>query len=157
MKIEFWVIGKTNEKYLQQGMDIYHKRLGHYLPFKLEILPDLKQSKNLKPGQFKEKEGKMILQKLTSADHLILLDERGKSYTSVKFAHYLDQLLMGSQKRNIFLVGGAYGFSEAVYQRANAKLQLSDMTFSHQMIRLFFLEQLYRGMTILRGEPYHNQ
>ena len=130
--------------------------MGHYLPFQLEVLPDLKQSKNLKAEQFQEKEGALVLKKLQSDDFLILLDERGKSFTSVKFAQYLDQLLMGSGKRLIFLVGGAYGFSPEIYRRANAQLCLSAMTFSHQMVRLFFLEQLYRAMTILRGEPYHN-
>ncbi len=156
MKTELWAIGKTNEAYLQEGMDLYLKRLKHYLSFKMEIIPDLKKSKNLSPSQFKLKEGQLILQKLMPGDHLILLDEKGKSYTSVQFSKHMDHLFMGSHKRIIFLIGGAYGFSEAVYQRANSQMNLSKMTFSHQMIRLFFLEQLYRGMTILKGEPYHN-
>ena len=156
MKTELWAIGKTNEAYLQEGMDIYLKRLKHYLSFKMEVIPDLKKSKNWSPAQFKLKEGQLILQKLMPGDHLILLDEKGKSFTSVQFSKHMDHLFMGSHKRIIFLIGGAYGFSDAVYQRANSQMNLSKMTFSHQMIRLFFLEQLYRGMTILKGEPYHN-
>lgn len=156
MKVELWAIGKTNEQYLKEGMDIYLKRLKHYLSFKMEIIPDLKNSKNLKGSQFKEKEGALVLQKIQPGDYLILLDEKGKGFTSELFAKHLDRLFMGSHKRIVFLIGGAYGFSNAVYQRANSQLRISDMTFSHQMIRLFFLEQLYRGMTILRGEPYHN-
>ncbi len=156
MKTELWAIGKTNEAYLKEGMDIYLKRLKHYLTFKMEIIPDLKKSKNLKAAQFKLKEGQLVLQKLMPGDYLILLDEKGKNYTSVAFSKQLDRLFMGSHKRIIFLIGGAYGFSDAVYQRANSQMNLSEMTFSHQMIRLFFLEQLYRGMTILKGEPYHN-
>ena len=156
MKVELWAIGKTNEKYLEEGLAVYLKRLPHYLPFQMDILPDPKGGKNWKPGQFRLKEGVMVLDKLKEGDYLILLDERGKQFSSVQFARYLDQLLMSSSKRIVFLIGGAYGFSEDLYQRANARLALSTMTFSHQMVRLFFLEQLYRGMTILRGEKYHN-
>ncbi|MBX2871622.1 MAG: 23S rRNA (pseudouridine(1915)-N(3))-methyltransferase RlmH [Saprospiraceae bacterium] len=156
MKVEFWVIGKTNESYLKQGTELYVKRLSHYLPFQMVVIPDVKTSKGMKPIQLKNKEGEAILQKLKSEDLLILLDERGKSFDSVAFAKYLDQLLMRPGRRLIFLVGGAFGFSEALYQRAQGKLSLSEMTFSHQMIRLFFVEQLYRAMTILRNEPYHN-
>ncbi|NRB52161.1 MAG: 23S rRNA (pseudouridine(1915)-N(3))-methyltransferase RlmH [Saprospiraceae bacterium] len=156
MKVEFWVIGKTGESYLKQGIELYVKRLSHYLPFQMVVVPDVKTSKGMKPNQLKEKEGEAILQKLKSEDLLILLDEKGKSFNSVFFAKYMDQLLMRPGRRLIFLVGGAFGFSEALYKRAQGKLSLSDMTFSHQMIRLFFVEQLYRAMTILRNEPYHN-
>ena len=156
MKIELWAIGKTNEAYLREGMKIYTDRLAHYLSFELIVIPDLKKSKNLSPEQIKAKEGQLILQKLKPGDYLILLDEKGKSYTSTAFAKYLDQLQMSSHRKIIFLIGGAFGFSPEVYQKAQSQLTLSKMTFSHQMIRLFFLEQLYRGMTILRGEPYHN-
>lgn len=156
MKVEFWVVGKTNESYLKQGIDIYTKRLSHYLPFQMHIIPDVKTSKGKGPSQLKEKEGEAILQKLKPEDLLILLDEKGKSFDSVAFAQYVDRLLMRPGRRLIFLVGGAFGFSESIYQRAQGKLSLSDMTFSHQMIRLFFVEQLYRAMTILRNEPYHN-
>lgn len=156
MKVEFWVVGKTQETYLQTGIAHYQKRLTHYLPFQMIILPDIKQSKNLSSAQLKEKEGQLVLDKIQNSDQLILLDENGKSFSSMDFASWIDKQLQGSARRLIFLVGGAYGFSEKVYQRANLKLSLSKMTFSHQMVRLFFLEQLYRGMTILRNEPYHN-
>lgn len=156
MKVEFWVVGKTNERYLKDGIDIYIKRLSHYLPFQMVVIPDVKTSKGMSPTQLKDKEGNSILQKLKSEDLLILLDEKGKSFGSVAFSRYLDQLLMRPSRRLIFLVGGAFGFSDAIYKRAQGKLSLSEMTFSHQMIRLFFAEQLYRAMTILRNEPYHN-
>ena len=156
MKVEFWFIGKTNEVYLETGMGIYEKRLRRYLPFQVHCLPDIRQAGNLAPEQLKTKEGEAILSKIKPEDLLVLLDEKGQSYTSEGFARYLEQQLSGSKHRLIFLVGGAYGFSGEVYQRADAKLALSAMTFSHQMVRLFFLEQFYRAMTILRGEPYHN-
>ena len=156
MKIEFRLVGKTNESYLKEGIAIYNKRITHYLPYSMDILPDIKQAGKLKPAQIKTKEGELILSKINKGDFLILLDEKGKTYTSVKFAQYISQQLQQSHHRIIFQVGGAFGFSEAVYKRANAKLSLSDMTFSHQMIRLFFTEQLYRAMTILRNEKYHN-
>ncbi|PHN01406.1 23S rRNA (pseudouridine(1915)-N(3))-methyltransferase RlmH [Flavilitoribacter nigricans] len=156
MKVLFWVIGKTNEKYLNAGIEIYAKRLGHYLPFEMEVLPDVRQAKHLSADQLKQKEGEYLLNRLKTDDLLILLDENGKQFGSVDFAAYLDRQLQMPYRRLIFQVGGAFGFSDAVYQRANAKLALSKMTFSHQMVRLFFLEQLYRAMTILRNEPYHN-
>ena len=157
MKVAFWAIGKTTPAYLKEGLVIYEKRLSHYLKFSSHIFPDVKNTKHLKPIALKKKEGELILKKLEKNDCLILLDERGKAFTSVQFAKFLDQRFQQTSARIIFLVGGAYGFSEAIYQRANFQLQLSNMTFSHQMVRLFFLEQLYRGMTILRGEPYHNE
>ena len=157
MKVELWLIGKTNERYLEEGMAIFQKRLEHYLPFRTRVIPHLKKAKNLSPGQIRQKEGEQILTQLNPDDFLLLLDERGKQYSSVDFAHWLDQKLQLSHRRLILLVGGAYGFSEAVYQRAGSKLSLSKMTFSHQMVRLFVLEQLYRAMTILRNEPYHNE
>ena len=157
MKVEFWVIGKTNETYLQRGMDNYSKRLTHYLKFVIEVIPDVKNPKNLSREQLKLKEGAFILKKLKSEDYLVLLDEKGKEYTSIQFSKRLEKFQISGKKRVIFLVGGAFGFSPEIYQRANEKLSVSQMTFSHQMIRLFFLEQLYRAMTILRGEPYHNE
>lgn len=156
MKVCFWVIGKTSESYLQTGIGHYTQRLKHYLPFEMEVLPDIRRAGQLSSLQLKEKEGEYLLGRLKPDDLLVLLDEQGKAYTSVAFAAYLDRQLQMPQRRLIFQVGGAYGFSEAVYQRANARLSLSKMTFSHQMVRLFFLEQLYRAMTILRNEPYHN-
>lgn len=156
MKVELWAIGKTNERYLEEGMALYEKRLKHYLPFQWTVLPDIKGAGNLSEQQLKAKEGESTLSKLKDDDLLILLDERGCSFSSEGFATYLDKKLQQSQRRLVFLIGGAYGFSDALYERANDQLSLSSMTFSHQMVRLFFLEQLYRAMTILRNEPYHN-
>jgi len=156
MKIEFRSIGKTSFPYLTEGVSIYEKRLKHYISYQSVIIPDIKNAKSLKPHQLKEKEGIALLNKIESGDFVIILDEKGKSYTSVKFAAFLEKQILMSHKRIIFIVGGAFGFSDAVYARANSKLALSDMTFSHQMIRLFFTEQLYRACTIMRGEPYHN-
>lgn len=156
MKIELWLVGKTNFSYLKEGIAIYEKRLGHYLPFEKKILPDVKIGKKANPEQTKQAEGKLILSKLNSGDALILLDENGKQRSSEQFADFIQQQLQMSHKRIIFQIGGAYGFSEAVYQRANFKISFSKMTFSHQMVRLIFVEQLYRAMTILKGEPYHH-
>ena len=157
MKVIFRMVGRTRESYLQEGIRIFAKRLSHYLPFEQDIIPDLRKTKGLTPDQFKEREGTAILQRLDPADQLILLDEDGKSFTSEEFALWLDRRLQQSARRLVFQVGGPYGFSPEVYQRAQAKMALSSMTFSHQMVRLFFLEQLYRAMTILRNEPYHNK
>lgn len=156
MKVELWAIGKTNERYLEEGMALYEKRLKHYLPFQWAVLPDIKGAGHLSAQQLKVKEGENILSKLKEDDLLILLDERGRSFSSEGFATYLDKKLQQSQRRLVFLIGGAYGFSDTLYERANDQLSLSSMTFSHQMVRLFFMEQLYRAMTILRNEPYHN-
>ncbi len=156
MKTTFSYIGKTADKYLEEGIGMYERRLKHYLPYETILIPDVKNGGKLDPEQLKIKEGEQILQRLKNDDCLILLDERGKLYSSEQFASTMDQWFQAPYKRLVFQVGGAFGFSEAVYQRANYKLSLSAMTFSHQMIRLFFLEQLYRAMTILRNEPYHN-
>jgi 23S rRNA (pseudouridine1915-N3)-methyltransferase len=155
MKIELWAIGKTSEKYLSEGIAIFEKRIKNYLPFNLVILPDVKL-RTTDGEALKREEGKMLLSKISPDDHLVLLDERGAGFTSVSFAQYLEKRLSGSGRRLIFVIGGAFGFSPEVYARANDQISLSSMTFSHQMIRLFFLEQLYRGMTILKNEPYHN-
>ncbi len=156
MKIELWQVGKTSFAYLQDGIDIYQKRLKHYISFQSEIIPDIKNAKNLSKIQIKNKEGDAILKKLKPNDTLVLLDENGKTFDSIQFSQYLEKSMQQSHKRIIFVVGGAYGFSEEMYQRANQKISLSKMTFSHQMVRLFFVEQLYRAMTILKGEPYHH-
>ena len=156
MKVELWMVGKTSFPYLQEGINIYEKRLKHYLTYKSFIISDVKNAKHLNQTQIKQKEGILIEKYLEKGDFLVLLDERGKRYTSPLFAKFLEKQLEMSHKRIIFLIGGAYGFSESIYQRANSKLSLSDMTFSHQMVRLFATEQLYRAMTILKGEPYHH-
>jgi 23S rRNA (pseudouridine1915-N3)-methyltransferase len=155
MKIELWAIGKTSEKYLETGIEIFEKRLKNYLPFAFTVLPDLKL-KTTDGAKLKQEEGKMLLSKLAPDDWLVLLDERGQEFTSVELSRWLERRLASSHRRVIFLIGGAFGFSPDVYARANEQLTLSKLTFSHQMVRLFFLEQLYRAMTILKNEPYHN-
>jgi 23S rRNA (pseudouridine1915-N3)-methyltransferase len=155
MKVELWAIGKTSEKYLEEGMAIYEKRLKHYLPFQWTAWPDVK-IKTQDAQLLKKEEGKMILSKLHPEDYLVLLDERGREMGSEEMARWMEKKLGGSEKKLVFLIGGAYGFSQELYDRAQYSLSLSRMTFSHQMVRLFMLEQLYRAMTILRNEPYHN-
>ncbi len=157
MKVELWLIGKTAFPYLEEGMAVYEKRLSHYLPFASVVLPDVKNAGSLANELLKQKEGELVISRLKKEDLLVLLDERGKQLTSVEFSNFMEQKLQLGSRRLVFLVGGAWGFSEAIYQRADQKLSISKMTFSHQMVRLFFLEQLYRAMTILRGESYHNE
>lgn len=157
MKIEFCVVGKTNEAYLRDGSGIFEKRLKHYNPFEVIYIPDVKNAGKMAAAQLKEKEGEAILSRLQADDLLILLDEKGKMYTSENFALQLDKWLQTGSRKIVFQIGGAFGFSEAVYERADKKLALSPMTFSHQMVRVFFLEQLYRGFSILRNEKYHNR
>lgn len=157
MKICLMVIGKTDEDYLKKGIEIFMKRIPHYISFEMKIIPDLKNSKNLSEEQQKEKEGELIRLQLTSSDELFLLDEQGTESSSVEFARFLEKKMISGIKRLVFVIGGPYGFSGNVYSRANGKLSLSMMTFSHQMVRLIFVEQLYRAMTILKGEPYHHQ
>jgi len=157
MKIHLLVIGKTDEAYLQKGIEIFLKRIPHYISFEMKAIPDLKNSKNLSGEQQKEKEGELIIQQLVSSDELFLLDEQGMEHSSVEFARFLEKKMLSGIKRIFFVIGGPYGFSASIYSRANGKLSLSKMTFSHQMVRLIFVEQLYRAMTILKGEPYHHQ
>jgi len=157
MQITLLAIGKTDNKQLQYLIDEYTKRLGFYIKFNLEIIPDIKNSKNLSEAQQKKKEGELILGKITTSDVLILLDENGKQLDSIGFSNYLQKHMNSGIKRLVFVIGGPYGFSEEVYQKAQGKISLSKMTFSHQMVRLFFIEQLYRGFTILRNEPYHHR
>lgn len=156
MKVELWAIGKTNENYLESGMAIFEKRLKNYLPFSMVILPDVK-NKGLDAAQLKQEEGRVVLSKLSSDDYLALLDEKGKDFSSVEFAQWTERRLSAPGRKMVFLIGGAFGFSPEVYARADDRIALSRMTFSHQMVRLFFLEQLYRAMTILKNEPYHNE
>ncbi len=157
MTIKLIAIGKTDNADLQSLMDDYIKRLGFYIKFSIEIIPDIKNVKNLSEEQQKQKEGELILSKLSATDVLILLDENGKQRDSVHFSEYLQKHMNSGIKQLVFIIGGPYGFSKEVYEKSNGKLSLSKMTFSHQMIRLFFIEQLYRGFTILRNEPYHHR
>ncbi len=155
MKISLLVIGKTTDGRLVSLIDDYRQRLSHYVPFELVVIPDIKNAKSLTQDQLKAAEGEAILAKVGTTE-VILLDEHGAEYRSVEFAEWL-QKKMGSGRDLSLVIGGAYGFSPAVYQRANGKLSLSQMTFSHQMIRLMAIEQIYRAMTILRNEPYHHE
>ena len=157
MKILVLAIGKTDEQWVQEALLKYNKRLQHYIPFEFEVILDLKNTKNLSEAQQKEKEGALILKKLNPTDEVFLLDEKGKEYRSVEFARYLQHQMNSRVKRLVFIIGGPYGFSLELYAKAKGKLALSKMTFSHQMIRPFFLEQLYRAMTILKNEPYHHE
>ena len=157
MTIKLLTIGKTDNSALEHLIAIYEKRLGHYINFQMECLPDLKKTKHLTEEQQKVKEGEMVLKKLAPTDVLLLFDERGKTFTSVEFAGFLQKKMNAGTKQLVFLVGGPYGFSDAIYAKAMGKLSLSKMTFSHQMVRLFITEQLYRAFTILKNEPYHHQ
>jgi len=157
MNIKLLVVGKTDDKNLQALIEEYVKRVSFYVKFDVEIIPDIKNAKNLSVIQQKEKEGSLILSKVSSSDWLILLDEKGKSFSSTQFADFLQKRMNSGIKNLFFVIGGPYGFSDEVYAKANGKISLSSMTFSHQMVRLFFIEQLYRGYTILRNEPYHHE
>jgi 23S rRNA (pseudouridine1915-N3)-methyltransferase len=157
MQIKLIAIGKTDNKAIIALMEEYSKRLNFYIKFEFEVIPDLKNTKSLSEILQKEKEGELILKNIIPSDDVILLDERGKSYTSIDFSDFLQKKMNAGLKQLIFVIGGPYGFSDQMYTRANAKLSISKMTFSHQMIRPFFIEQLYRGFTILRNEPYHHE
>lgn len=157
MNIKLIAIGKTDNKNLQTLIEEYTKRLSFYIKFDLEIIPDIKNVKNLSEAQQKEKEGELILSKIAPTDNLILLDENGKTFSSVGFSDFLQKKMNAGIKTLVFVIGGPYGFSETVYNKANGKVSLSEMTFSHQMVRLFVIEQIYRGFTILKNEPYHHQ
>jgi 23S rRNA (pseudouridine1915-N3)-methyltransferase len=157
MKITFLTVGKTEDTYLKDGIDKYVKRLKHYTKLVIIDLDELKNTKALTREQQKAKEAELILKKITPQDYVILLDEKGIELSSVKFAAYIQKKEVSSVVSMVFIVGGSYGFDQSVYDRANDKLSLSPMTFSHQMVRLFFIEQLYRAYTIMKGEPYHHE
>lgn len=155
MKIILAAIGKTGESYLREGIEKFSRRIPHYVPFEFKVFPDVK-TKLQDAGQQKKKEGEMLLESVRTGDCVVLLDERGKQFTSREFATYLDRKMVTVAQTLWFVIGGPYGFSDEVYARANEKISLSKMTFSHEMVRLFMVEQIYRAMTILRGEPYHH-
>jgi 23S rRNA (pseudouridine1915-N3)-methyltransferase len=157
MKITFLTVGKTEDAYLKEGIDKYVKRLKHYTKLELAEIPELKNTKALSPEQQKAKEAELILKKITPLDFVILMDEKGSEFTSTQFAAYINKKEISTSANLIFIIGGPYGFDVSVYQRANDKISLSRMTFSHQMVRLFFVEQLYRAYTIMKGEPYHHE
>jgi 23S rRNA (pseudouridine1915-N3)-methyltransferase len=157
MTIKLLGIGKTDDPALQDLTNVYIKRLQFYNKFELELVPDVKKVKHLDENQQKQKEGELLLARLSASDFVVLLDENGKQYSSVGFSEFLQKRMNSGLKQLVFIIGGPYGFSNEVYQRADSKLSLSKMTFSHQMVRLFFVEQLYRGFTILKNEPYHHR
>ena len=157
MQIVLLVIGKTEDFKIQELIQVYQKRLSHYIKFELVVLPDVKNTKSLSENEQKEKEAQLILNKINISDYLVLLDENGKNLNSEIFAQFIQKNMNSGLKTLYFVVGGPYGFSEKVYQRANYQLSLSSMTFSHVMVRLFFVEQLYRAFTILNNEPYHHK
>jgi len=156
MKIVLLTIGKTREKYVMEGISQFQKRLKHYCFFEIIEIPNIRNAKNLSISELIKKEGKLILKTLQNSDYMLLLDEKGKRSSSIEFSKKLQNWMLSGKKCLVFVVGGSYGFSDEVYKRANEKLSLSKMTFSHQMVRLFFIEQLYRAYTILSNEPYHH-
>lgn len=157
MNIKLIVIGKTDEKYLQQGIDVYVERLKHYVNFEMVVIPALKDQKGASRDEVKEREAVLLLRQLEKCDRIVLLDEHGAQHTSVEFSQYIQKQMNAGLRNIAFVVGGAFGFAPCVYAIANDKLSLSKMTFNHQMVRLFFVEQLYRAFSILRNEPYHNE
>lgn len=156
MKIQLLVIGNTSAPYIKEGIDVYRKRLIRYVPFDMVVIPDIRNARSLTEEMQKVKEGAAILDIIKAGDYVVLLDEKGAEYTSREFAAFIDRKMATVNKNIWFVIGGPYGFSSEIYERCDAKLSFSRMTFSHEMIRMFFVEQLYRAMTILRGEPYHH-
>ena len=157
MKVTFLVVGRTIDKHLTTLINDYAERVKHYVPFEMVVVPELKNTKALSAEQQKERKSELLQKQLRPGDHIVLLDEGGREFRSMEFAAYLEKKQAQAARRLVFIVGGPYGFAPAIYALANEKVSLSKMTFSHQMVRLFFVEQLYRAMTILRGEPYHHE
>jgi len=157
MEIELLTVGKTTIRFVNDGIDEYAKRLKHYISYSVKSLPDVKNASKMDIAKQKEEEGKKILESTTSSDYIVLLDERGRQYSSMEFSSFIEKLMVAGRRKVVFVVGGPYGFSQAVYDRADSLLSLSKMTFNHEMVRLFFTEQVYRAMTIIRGEPYHHE
>jgi 23S rRNA (pseudouridine1915-N3)-methyltransferase len=156
MKTILILVGRTTDKHFQAGISDYAERIGHYMPFEIVTIPELKNTKSLSEEQQKTTEGELILKQIQPSDTVVLLDEHGKEFRSVEYAQWLAQKQQ-TARRLVYIIGGPYGFSQAVYARANEKISLSKMTFSHQMVRLIFTEQLYRACTIIKGEPYHHE
>lgn len=157
MKITLMAIGKTDDSYILEGLEKYLKRLKHYIKFEMVIIPDLKNTKNLSEDEQKSKEADLFLKNITNSDYVVVLDERGTEMSSINFSDFINKRMIASVPNLVFLIGGPYGFDQSIYQRANYKISLSKLTFSHQMIRLFFVEQVYRAFSILKGEPYHHE
>jgi len=157
VKILLLTIGNTDKKYMKEGIDDYNKRLSFYIPFEMKVIPDIKNRSSLSEELQKEKEGLLILNQVSPGDYLILLDERGNEYSSVGFSRWIEKKMIAGTRQLIFVIGGPYGFSNTVYQRSDTKISMSKLTFSHQMVRLIFVEQIYRAMTIIKNEPYHHE
>ncbi len=157
MKMTLLTVGRTDVKWVREGLEMYVSRLGHYVPFSLVEIPELKNISSFSREQIKDKEGDAIIKALRPSDEVFLLDEHGREYSSMEFSVFLEEKMSRSSRDLVFVIGGAYGFSKAVYLRAEGKISLSRMTFSHQMVRTIFAEQLYRAFTILKGEPYHHE
>lgn len=157
MEIELLTIGKTSIRFVEDGIAEYIRRLKHYIPYSIKSLPDVKNASKMDQAKQKDAEGEKILDVISNSDFVVLLDERGKQYSSIEFSAFLEKQMISGCRKVIFVVGGPYGFSKPVYDRADSLLSLSKMTFNHEMVRLFFTEQIYRAMTILRGEPYHHE
>lgn len=157
MEIELLTIGKTSIRFVEDGIAEYIRRLKHYIPYSIKSLPDVKNASKMDQAKQKDAEGEKILDVISNSDFVVLLDERGKQYSSIEFSVFLEKQMISGRRKVIFVVGGPYGFSKPVYDRADSLLSLSKMTFNHEMVRLFFTEQIYRAMTILRGEPYHHE
>lgn len=157
MKISLITVGKTDVKWVREGLELYVSRLVHYIPFTLVEIPELKGVSSFTQSQIKSREGELVLKAVKPSDEVILLDEHGKEFRSVDFARLIEEKMSRGARDLVFVIGGAYGFSEEVYSRADGKISLSQMTFSHQMVRTIFAEQLYRAFTIIKGEPYHHE
>ena len=157
VKILLLTIGNTDKKYMKEGIDDYVKRISFYIPFEMKVIPDIKNRSSLSEELQKEKEGQLILSHVSSGDYLVLLDERGTEFSSVEFSKWIEKKMIAGTRQVIFVIGGPYGFSNAAYQRSDIKISMSKMTFSHQMVRMIFVEQIYRAMTIIKNEPYHHE
>ncbi len=157
VKILLLTIGNTDKKYMKEGIDDYVKRLSFYIPFEMKVIPDIKNRSSLSEELQKEKEGQLILNHVSSGDYLVLLDERGTEFSSIEFSKWIEKKMIAGTRQLIFVIGGPYGFSNAAYQRSDIKISMSKMTFSHQMVRMIFVEQIYRAMTIIKNEPYHHE
>lgn len=157
MEIELLTVGKTTIRFVIDGIEEYTRRLKHYIPYSIRTIPDIKNTSKMDQAKQKEEEGKKILEAVSNSDYVVLLDERGKQYGSLEFSAFIEKQMVAGRRKVIFVVGGPYGFSKSVYDRADSLLSLSKMTFNHEMVRLFFTEQIYRAMTIMRGEPYHHE
>lgn len=157
MEIELLTVGKTTIRFVIDGIEEYTRRLKHYIPYSIRTIPDIKNTSKMDQAKQKEEEGKKILEAVSNSDYVVLLDERGRQYSSMEFSAFIEKQMVAGRRKVIFVVGGPYGFSKAVYDRADSLLSLSKMTFNHEMVRLFFTEQVYRAMTIMRGEPYHHE